>query len=317
MDLAPFRSYDPAIGRWWQADPIAKAWESPYAAMYNSPLNWADPMGLDPEVPERPKAPKGYRYDKDGNLMPKKTFEVTAKRENNRTLPSNLFIDGDQAYYQRGNTWYVQEHAPIEEGGTRTYGLDPRHGWVFVRSDYESYKGYVKAADNLVTAMEIVDAVGISVGLSGYGAAGAGLTMAPNAMSRFLAVGARYAPRAGGAAYGAKSARDVISNNASQTFKSFTKSNFRHNLKVATGQNGDGMDAHHIYPQASRFQAHWNRVGLNIHHPKNMTWWKNGPHQSASGAYNRAWDAFFRRNSSPSLKQIQDFGKQLMKSYGF
>jgi RHS repeat-associated protein len=29
MDLAPFRSYDPAIGRWWQADPIAKAWESP------------------------------------------------------------------------------------------------------------------------------------------------------------------------------------------------------------------------------------------------------------------------------------------------
>jgi RHS repeat-associated protein len=47
MDLAPFRSYDPAIGRWWQADPIAKAWESPYVAMYNSPLNWADGMGDD------------------------------------------------------------------------------------------------------------------------------------------------------------------------------------------------------------------------------------------------------------------------------
>jgi ParB-like nuclease domain len=79
-----------------------------------------------------------------------------------------------------------------------------------VRSDYESYKGYVKAADNLVTAMEIVDAVGISVGLSGYGAAGAGLTQAPMAMSRYLAAGARYAPRAGGAAYGAKSARDAL-----------------------------------------------------------------------------------------------------------
>jgi RHS repeat-associated protein len=51
MDLAPFRSYDPAIGRWWQADPIAKAWESPYAAMYNSPLNWADGMGDNPSSP--------------------------------------------------------------------------------------------------------------------------------------------------------------------------------------------------------------------------------------------------------------------------
>jgi hypothetical protein len=51
MDLAPFRSYYPAIGRWWQADPIAKAWESPYAAMYNSPLNWADGMGDNPSSP--------------------------------------------------------------------------------------------------------------------------------------------------------------------------------------------------------------------------------------------------------------------------
>jgi hypothetical protein len=215
MDLAPFRSYDPAIGRWWQADPIAKAWESPYAAMFNSPMNWADPMGLDPEdfsgnKPKREKPPKGYRYDDEGNLMPKKEFVIKDKRQNNTTLPSNLFFDGDQAYYQRGNTWYVQEHAPIEEGGTRTYGLDPRHGWVFVRSDYESYKGYVKAADNLVTAMEVVDAVGISVGLSAYGASSAGLTLSPMAMSRYLAAGARYAPRAGGAAYGAKSARDAL-----------------------------------------------------------------------------------------------------------
>ncbi len=196
MDLAPFRSYDPAIGRWWQADPIAKAWESPYAAMFNSPLNWADPMGLDPEDPERPKAPKGFRYDKEGNLMPKKTFEVTAKRENNRTLPSNLFIDGDQAYYQRGDSWYVQEHAPIEEGGTRTYGLDPRHGWVFVRSDYESYKGYVKAADNLVTAMEVTVDVGVSLGFGaealGVYSTGLGVTKATIAGSRYLAVGSRY-----------------------------------------------------------------------------------------------------------------------------
>ncbi len=48
MDLAPFRSYDPAIGRWWQADPLAALApeQSPYRFGFNSPMNFGDPLGL-------------------------------------------------------------------------------------------------------------------------------------------------------------------------------------------------------------------------------------------------------------------------------
>jgi RHS repeat-associated protein len=56
VDMAMYRAYDPAIGRWWQADPIAKAWENPYAAMYNNPMNWSDFNGAD-------ATPSGMRND--------------------------------------------------------------------------------------------------------------------------------------------------------------------------------------------------------------------------------------------------------------
>jgi RHS repeat-associated protein len=104
---------------------------------------------------------------------------------------------------------------------------------------------------------------------------------------------------------------------STQAFKAFTKSNYRHNLQVLTSKSGVGMDAHHIFPQASRFQQHWNRVGLNIHDPKNLVWWESGAHRGATGAYNKAWDAFFRQYPNANFQQIQNFGKSLMKSYGF
>jgi len=84
-----------------------------------------------------------------------------------------------------------------------------------------------------------------------------------------------------------------------------------------TGERGGGMDAYHIFPQASRFQQHWDRVGLNIHDPKNLNWWQSGAHRSAAGAYNKAWDAFFSQYPNANLQQIQNFGNSLMKNYGF
>ncbi|MEM7574579.1 MAG: RHS repeat-associated core domain-containing protein [Bacteroidota bacterium] len=47
IDLAPFRGYDAAVGRWLHVDPIYKFHESGYAAMANNPVLLADPMGLD------------------------------------------------------------------------------------------------------------------------------------------------------------------------------------------------------------------------------------------------------------------------------
>jgi hypothetical protein len=111
--------------------------------------------------------------------------------------------------------------------------------------------------------------------------------------------------------------RSFAAKGGTTAFKSFTKSNYRHNLQVLTGKSGAGMDAHHIFPQASRFQQQWNRVGLNIHSPKNLTWWQSGAHKSAAGAYNKAWDLFFEKNPQATLQQIQNFGSSLMKSHGF
>ncbi len=42
-----FRTYDPAIARWWQVDPLAEVMPdySPYNFSFNSPINYADPLG--------------------------------------------------------------------------------------------------------------------------------------------------------------------------------------------------------------------------------------------------------------------------------
>lgn len=117
-----------------------------------------------------------------------------------------------------------------------------------------------------------------------------------------------------------KAAQKLFLNTArssTQAFKSFTKSNYRHNLQVLTGRNGVGKDAHHIFPQAERFQKYWQKSGINIHDPKNLAWWEKSSHRSAAKAYNAAWDKFFSRNPNATSKQIQDFGKELMKSHGF
>ena len=104
---------------------------------------------------------------------------------------------------------------------------------------------------------------------------------------------------------------------STNAFKSFTASNYRHNLQVLTGKSGIGMDAHHIFPQAQKFQSYFQKAGINIHDPKNLVWWGSGAHRSAAGAYNNAWSNFFRANPNATGQQIQNFGGSLMKQYGF
>ncbi|WKN43211.1 RHS repeat-associated core domain-containing protein [Tunicatimonas pelagia] len=45
---APFRTYDPTLGRWWQQDPGQKAIPglSVYHQTYGNPVNYADPLDL-------------------------------------------------------------------------------------------------------------------------------------------------------------------------------------------------------------------------------------------------------------------------------
>ncbi|HNU34810.1 MAG TPA: RHS repeat-associated core domain-containing protein [Bacteroidia bacterium] len=99
--------------------------------------------------------------------------------------------------------------------------------------------------------------------------------------------------------------------------KTINARNYRQNLRIYTGSSGSGMDAHHVFPQAKRFQTQWTRVGLNIHHPKNLTWWSRSAHRSLSNSYNKKWDKFFKINPKATLEEIQDFGKNVMNDFGF
>jgi len=42
-----FRQYDPRVARWWSHDPVVQG-GSPYAAMFDNPVGFADPFGNDP-----------------------------------------------------------------------------------------------------------------------------------------------------------------------------------------------------------------------------------------------------------------------------
>jgi len=46
-----YRTYDPAIGRWWQADPLTELAVdlTPYNSNYNNPLIYVDPLGDKPD----------------------------------------------------------------------------------------------------------------------------------------------------------------------------------------------------------------------------------------------------------------------------
>ncbi len=66
-----FRQYDPRLGRWWSHDPVKQMGESPYAAMFNNPVMFSDPLGNDPPpcegCPETGNEKHGDSYwDKNG-----------------------------------------------------------------------------------------------------------------------------------------------------------------------------------------------------------------------------------------------------------
>lgn len=104
---------------------------------------------------------------------------------------------------------------------------------------------------------------------------------------------------------------------AKKEMRAHTKANCRHNLQVRTGEEGVGMDAHHVFPQAERFQRFFERAGINIHDPEHLRWWPSASHKQAAKGYNDAWDTFKTRNPIASELEIANFGKELMAKYGF
>ena len=90
LDMAAFRSYDPAIGKWLQVDPLSELAPelTPYRMGFNNPISFTDPLGLFETRGEarRYKRANGLRgrtkrtsKDKDGN----KTFAFTDRDSGN------------------------------------------------------------------------------------------------------------------------------------------------------------------------------------------------------------------------------------------
>lgn len=72
------------------------------------------------------------------------------------------------------------------------------------------------------------------------------------------------------------------------TFRAFSSSNFRHNLKLLTCLDPSDAQAHHIFPQAERFGTFFKQAGVDVHDLVYGTWWETTAHQANSTVWNNA-----------------------------
>ena len=66
---------------------------------------------------------------------------------------------------------------------------------------------------------------------------------------------------------------------------------YRNNLQNFTGFDGEGYDAHHIYPY-SMAEDFW-QIGIDVNKPQYGAWWESNNHRQNSYEYNLWWKAFF------------------------
>ncbi len=86
-------------------------------------------------------------------------------------------------------------------------------------------------------------------------------------------------------------------------------------LKTFTEMNPSrNVHAHHVFPQ--KFEKIFLKKGINIHDPKNMTWWEASPHLRAAKSYNAEWYDFFEVNNQATKTQILRHGERLMIEHG-
>ena len=93
-----------------------------------------------------------------------------------------------------------------------------------------------------------------------------------------------------------------------------TKSGFRAGLQKQTGESGDGMHAHHVFP---KFRSKdFKKIGIDNTDPKYGAWWEAKSHLKNAREYNLWWDCFFEEPgvTSETAKSLAEF---LAKLFGF
>lgn len=105
---------------------------------------------------------------------------------------------------------------------------------------------------------------------------------------------------------------------AKLAYKSFTSSNYRHNLIVRTGKNPSNCQAHHMVPQMMRTWA--KDRGFNIDDPAHLVWWVStsgtaNNHGSKASAYNADWNKWMERYPRATSTQIRSKMNSMNNAY--
>lgn len=101
-------------------------------------------------------------------------------------------------------------------------------------------------------------------------------------------------------------------------YRSYTKSNIRHNLAIFSLKNpGRRCDAHHTLPV--NFENRFIRAGFTgsdtIHHPKYLVWWEVRDHRSKAYRVNQSWSSWFKSNPRPSKKSVLNKRTAVLRQY--
>jgi len=113
---ATFRMYDPQLGRFWQIDPLADINEnsSPYSFVFNNPIKYNDPSGLDTNWKALPTATVTYTY----KALPSSNVNVDlADVETYKPIEHAVFLWRiDHTIASEPTWWQSLTHGSMYEG---------------------------------------------------------------------------------------------------------------------------------------------------------------------------------------------------------
>lgn len=322
------RFYDPALGRWHTIDPLAEISpdNTPYAYVRNNPMGYIDPDGMTDEKPV------------DGGTL--KTVTVTASRlpsgttgglkpvsSMNTALPNipkiasgvggggkssggghgaSSKLGGGIAYTAGANPQRV-DPSSLPTNSSNGSSTDPS-------SSLETAK-LVLAAASFIPGIGSVASV-VSAGINMYqGNYGSALLDLAGAIPG-LGVGIKVLGSVAMVAKVTASAKAFapLTKCAAVLGRVASKGNYKAMLTKIVAQPSAFFQAHHVFPQ--KFLDIFERAGMNIHEGKYMQWWENTDHLKNARGYNNEWKSFFGKTPNPTLQEIEEFGRGLMKEYG-
>ena len=276
-----FRWYAPDLGRFLERDPAGYA-DGMLLYMYamNSPLLLVDPLGLATETQEI----RGYKDGVTGTYIHSYERGLTG-------LFKNEFA----------GTQFVPDFA---QGSSDFFG-DALNEFAAERRHQSQAIG--NAAGHAADGLEVA-ATAATIAI---------LINVPDPSDLVTAAALFGVKRAGGRLLiGAARAADS-SIEAGLSFRKFSRGNFRHNLRVLSGEGPRGFQAHHIFPNKFRnkFDKIFHGSGVSIDDPRFGAWVEATGHRKLTRAYNDEWTKFFQDNLNSTVEGTLGFGRDLARKY--